>query len=87
MSDDGRVLVTVLDKAYLTGAVLVFAFGEVLHPWLFGDEGVLRPGLLPFLPLMAHSVYGALGVVACWVFCLRQVIEHTDGAARRGCYR
>ena len=52
---------TLWDKAYVIGAVGVFTYGEVIHPMLFGI------GRLPFLPLMAMSVYGAIGVTACWI--------------------
>ena len=48
------------DRAYVTGAAVVWVFGELVHPWVFG------PGRLPFLPLMGVSVFGAVGVVACW---------------------
>lgn len=48
------------DRAYVTGAGVVWVFGELVHPWVFG------PGRLPFLPLMGVSVFGAVGVVACW---------------------
>lgn len=58
--ETGPPLWTVWDKAYVAGACAVFSYGEVFHPWMF------REGVLPFLPLMAVSVYGAVGVVACW---------------------
>lgn len=48
------------DKAYVAGASAVFLYAEVFHPRMFGD------GVFPFLPLMAVSVYGAIGVVVCW---------------------
>lgn len=51
---------TVWDRAYVAGAGVVWVFGELVHPWVFG------PGRLPFLPLMGVSVVGAVGVVACW---------------------
>ena len=59
-AEAGQTLWTVWDKAYVVGAGAVFLYGEVFHPRIFGDE------VLPFLPLMAVSVYGAVGVVACW---------------------
>ena len=40
---------------YLGGLVLLQVFVSVVHPLLLGDR-------LPFLPLMATSVYCALGV-------------------------
>lgn len=51
---------TIWDKVYVAGAGVVWVFGELVHPWVFGEES------LPFLPLMAMSVFGAVGVVACW---------------------
>ncbi|CAM9151826.1 unnamed protein product, partial [Ectocarpus fasciculatus] len=48
------------DKAYVAGAGVIFVLGEVVHPLVF------REGTLPFLPLMGVSVFGAVGVMACW---------------------
>lgn len=48
------------DKAYVAGAGVIFILGEVVHPLVF------REGNLPFLPLMGVSVFGAVGVMACW---------------------
>ncbi|CAM9362372.1 unnamed protein product [Scytosiphon promiscuus] len=59
-SGDTQSLCTFWDKLYLAGAAVVWAFAEVFHPWLLGE------GTLPFLPLMGMSVFGAVGVVACW---------------------
>lgn len=51
---------TAWDRAYVAGAGVVWVFGELVHPWVFG------PSTLPFLPLMGVSVFGAVGVLACW---------------------
>lgn len=59
------------DKAYVAGASAVFLYAEVLHPRMFGD------GVLPFLPLMAVSVYGAVGVVVCWGLSVVSVLSAT----------
>lgn len=59
-------LVTVWDKIYVAGGAAVFVLGEMIHPWVFGEGGVLGEGRMPFLPLMAMSVYGAVGVLVCW---------------------
>ncbi|CAB1107431.1 unnamed protein product [Ectocarpus sp. CCAP 1310/34] len=48
------------DKAYVAGAGVIFVLGEVVHPLVFREE------TLPFLPLMGVSVFGAIGVMACW---------------------
>lgn len=58
--EDVSSLWTFSDKVYVAGAGVVWVLGEVVHPWLFEE------GTLPFLPLMEMSVFGALGVVACW---------------------
>lgn len=52
---------TIWDKVYVAGAGVVWVFGELVHPRVFGE------GTLPFLPLMGMSVFGAIGVLACWV--------------------
>lgn len=59
-------LVTAWDKVYVAGGAAVFVLGEMVHPWAFGEGGVLGEGRMPFLPLMAMSVYGAVGVLGCW---------------------
>eukprot|EP00752_Nemacystus_decipiens_P002051 g1964.t1 len=56
----GPCLWTAWDRAYVAGAGVVWVLGELVHPWVLG------PGRLPFLPLMGVSVFGAVGVVACW---------------------
>lgn len=68
-AEAGPALWTVWDKAYVVGASAVFFYGEVFHPRMFAD------GVLPFLPLMAVSVYGAVGVVACWGLSVVDVLS------------
>ncbi|KAJ3375144.1 glycosyl transferase [Allomyces arbusculus] len=51
-------------RVYLGGLFVVEWFVVAGHAILLGDK-------LPFLPLMAVSVYCAVGVIACWVALLR----------------
>lgn len=67
----GPALWTVWDKAYVAGASAVFLYAEVFHPRMFGN------GVLPFLPLMAVSVYGAVGVMVCWGLSVVYVLSAT----------
>ena len=66
-----QLLWTVWDKAYVAGAVCVFLYGEMVHPSIFG----LGREWLPFLPLMSMSVYGAVGVLACWCESVMTVLR------------
>lgn len=66
-------VISAWDKAYVVGAGAIFVLGELVHPVVFGPGGIGGEGRLPFLPLMAYSVYGAVGVSACWVLSWRGV--------------
>lgn len=68
----GRALWTIWDKVYVLGAGAVFVFGEAVHPYVFGE------GMLPFISLMAMSVFGAVGVLVCWGFSLAAILSATD---------
>ena len=56
----------VLERGYLWGCGFLFVYTEVVHTAVFGDR-------LPFLPLMAMSLYCALGMVWAWALSLRLV--------------
>jgi alpha-1,3-glucosyltransferase len=57
--------------AYLLGLVAVELYAAVVHPLVLGAE------VLPFLPLMATSVYCALGVSWVWVDMAAQYVRES----------
>ena len=61
----GRVL-ALLEQLYLWGCVALFLYTVALHGAIFGQR-------LPFLPLMAMSLYCAVGLVWSWWLSLRLV--------------
>ncbi|CBJ33171.1 Dolichyl-P-Glc:Glc1Man9GlcNAc2-PP-dolichyl glucosyltransferase ALG8, family GT57 [Ectocarpus siliculosus] len=61
------------DKAYVAGAGVIFVLGEVVHPLVFQE------GTLPFLPLMGVSVFGAVGVMACWGLSVSAISTTVQG--------
>ena len=52
-----------LENVYIWGLVLLEIFVRVVHPLVLGKK-------LPFLPLMAISVYSAVGMVYVWISLL-----------------
>jgi alpha-1,3-glucosyltransferase len=55
-------------KIYLVGLLAVEFWGQILHPYLFGNK-------LPFLPLMMISIYCALGMFYSWIWQWRFIVN------------
>lgn len=53
---------------YLLGLLGVELWGQLLHPYFFGNR-------FPFLPLMLVSIYCAMGMMYSWAWQLRQIIK------------
>ena len=49
-----------LEYCYLFGLVVVYIYYAIVHACVFHEN-------LEFLPLMAVSVYCAVGVIYCWL--------------------
>jgi len=59
---------TLLERIYLYGLILIQAFYSIIHPLLFHDK-------YPFLPLLLVSVYCAIGLFYVWVRQLLYFIQ------------
>ncbi|KAH9552352.1 hypothetical protein CY35_09G062200 [Sphagnum magellanicum] len=57
--EEGMQLLSIFEKVYLAGLVLVEVYGQVLHPFFIRDH-------LPFLPLMLISGYCSIGMLYFW---------------------
>ncbi|KAJ2880071.1 glycosyl transferase [Coemansia asiatica] len=57
---------TVLEKTYVAGHVLLFLLTEVAPSWLFGQ--------MQFLPLVLVSVYTALGILYSWLELIYELL-------------
>jgi alpha-1,3-glucosyltransferase len=57
--EEGMQLLSIFEKVYLAGLVLVEIYGQVLHPFFLREH-------LPFLPLMLISGYCSIGMLYFW---------------------
>ncbi|KAG5188221.1 ALG6, ALG8 glycosyltransferase family-domain-containing protein [Tribonema minus] len=74
-----------VERAGLCGYAALFAFCEVVHPLAMGrwegdaeGGGAWVPGM-PFLPLMATSVYCAAWLCYCWAWTVASLQRHQRG--------
>ncbi|EGF78167.1 hypothetical protein BATDEDRAFT_90829 [Batrachochytrium dendrobatidis JAM81] len=49
-----------IERLYMAGFIPLFVHAELLHPIVFGNQ-------FEFLPLLAVSVYSAVGIIYCWI--------------------
>ena len=65
---------------YLSGTGALYLFITIIHPLLFRrtQEDGSTAVILPFLPLMAMSVYCAVGLVAYWRQAYYQHVRKQD---------
>ncbi|KAJ0666883.1 putative dolichyl-P-Glc:Glc(1)Man(9)GlcNAc(2)-PP-dolichol alpha-1,3-glucosyltransferase [Helianthus annuus] len=68
VSKNGGLVNRWIVRMYLVGFVVVEAWGQFLHPLVFGDR-------FPFLPLMMISFYCALGMMYSWIWQLRCIVR------------
>ncbi|XXG67937.1 hypothetical protein AAC387_Pa06g1164 [Persea americana] len=64
----GNKLIGWVGATYLLGLLFVEVWGQLLHPYIFGDR-------LPFFPLMLVSIYCAMVMVYSWVLQLTLIIK------------
>lgn len=67
----GGQFLTIPERLYLYGFVFLSLFENIVHPSLNLDR------TLPFIPLMATSVYCALGVIYFWLMYQRHFFAQT----------
>ena len=60
-----------LENVYLCGLVFLELCVQVVHPLVCGER-------LPFLPLMAISVYSAVGMVYVWLALLHSILSDSS---------
>ena len=70
VSSNGEFYIGWIPKIYLVGLLVVETWGQILHPYLLGNNK------LPFLPLMMISIYCALGMMYSWIWQLRFIIRN-----------
>ena len=71
-SSSNRGLITLFDKLGIFAILLVFIFGEIVHPYFLRSQGYLE-----FLPLMIQSITCAFGLVVCWIHSCILMVEST----------
>lgn len=67
----GGQFLTIPERLYLYGFIFISLFENIIHPWLNLDRR------FPFIPLMATSVYCALGVLYFWIVYQKHFLTQT----------